>query len=289
MTHTSTTSKVMPALTALTLILGTTALTAPAFASATEQLQDDVHDGAQGGGQVPQPMIEIALDDVKAPEQSSGGILSWFGFGSKPVVKGEIKAEETPMAEEKTAQLVEPVKKSGGWFFGWGSSPKVEGETVGVTADKDAVDTSLPNISALNTQTDDPSEKLAKLESQLALYAKKRGRPVEDLTMSIFQATGDPVDDLTRHVASTSLNDNNIQFDDAGKVLRRVTDINGVVMPVHTSLQYFVEHKNKGKLQTTWFDGSSIDSKLMASPEKKYTFLKVARKSNKDALLWQKN
>jgi hypothetical protein len=262
------TSKALPALTALALILGTTALTAPAFASATEHFQEDI----QGGGHVPQVMTDIALDDVKAPEQSSGGFFSfgWLGFGStKAVVVAEVKTEETPV------QAV----KSGGWF-GWGSS-----KDSGVTPLSTPV-SSLPS-STDDTKTDDAAEKLAKLESQLALYAKKQGRNVEDLTKSIFASSSDEVSALTQHFAHTSLNDA-IQFEGAGGALRVVEDISGIAMPIHANLFYFVEHKNKRQLHKTWFSGSEIHAKLKVTPDKKFTFLKVTNEAKENApVLWQ--
>lgn len=273
------TSKALPALTALALILGTTALTAPAFASATEILKEDAQDGAQTGGNVPQVMTDIPLDDVKAPKQSGSWFSGWFG-GSKPVEKMEVKEEEKP---------VQP-QKSGGWsFFGWGSPAGENKEVALVGSSLPAVtptpDPSLPG-GTVDSTPDNPAGELAIFKAQLARYAQKKGRALEDLSQSIL-ASGDDVNMLTQHLAQASLSDG-IQFDDGGDVLRLVTDINNVAMPIHASLFYFVEHKNKRQLHKTWFSGLDIHNKLMDAPQKKFTFLKVAREEGESALaLWQ--
>lgn len=281
------TSKALPALTALALILGTTALTAPAFASATECLKDDVQEGGQGSGTVPQVMTDIPLDDVKAPEQSSGWFFGLFG-GSKPAAPVDVKTEEKP---------VQPTKSSGWSLFSWGSSndeSKVVEE--GVVQGSGAL--SLPMVtpmstptsslpgSTVETSTDGSAEELARLKAQLERYAKSKGRNFDDLSQSIF-ASKDDVNALTQHLAQTSLGDT-IEFDNAGDLLRVVVDVNSIGMPIHSDLFYFVEHKNKRQLHKTWFSGSSIHSKLLEAPEKKFTFLKVTRENHESTpALWQ--
>lgn len=273
------TSKALPALTALALILGTTALTPPAFASATEILKEDAQEGAQTGGSVPQVMTDTPLDDAKAPEQSGGWFSSWFG-GSKPVAKVDVKVEENPVQ----------TSKSTGWsFFGWGSSA-VENKEVSAGGTPLPAVTPAPNSplpgSTVDSSSVNPAEELANLKAQLARYAQRKGRDMEDLSQSICASGGD-VNILTQHLAQASLSEG-IQFDDAGDVLRLVTDINNVVMPVHASLFYFVEHKNKRQLHKTWFSGLGIHNKLTDAPQKKFTFLKVAREEGESALaLWQ--
>lgn len=257
------------------LLLTSSSVSTTAFASATEVLNDE-RDSETSNSKT----IEQLQHDQENKQEEKKGFFAYF-FGSS--AKASEPSKSIASDDTSKASPQEESKKSVGWFS-WFSS-KEEAPTT---------DSDNPTTSP-NTHVDkklSAEEELALYKEKLALYAKKNGREPEDLTQSIF---GGSLDSLSQNLSQIDLNsdDDNktVKLDTIqDDILRVVTDVKNVVMPIHASLGYFVEHRSRKIIRTDWFTGIQINQTLSMTPDKKYTFLKVATDAHESAkVLWSRN
>lgn len=274
------------------LLLATSSLVSTAEASLTEQVEGETQTPSIQVSHT--PIEEHVLEDGSSASAQSGGWFNgWFG-GSKP--------SSTPVAQTVEA----PKEESTGWFGGWfsGSKPstKIESESASTSESDEAH--SLAQTASLHqpsatptpsTSAIDDASNTAKsdFEKQLALYAQSKGRPVEDLMQSIMiaQPSTSSVDALTDQLSAMKISARKVDsvlYIDAldEQPLDTIKDAAGISVPLFSKIHYYVQHRESKAQKTEWLTGAAIFEKLISTPSKKYTVLKIAENASHDPI-WE--
>ncbi|MGN6670086.1 MAG: hypothetical protein ACTHJ4_00925 [Candidatus Nucleicultricaceae bacterium] len=257
------------------LLLATSSLVSTAEASLTEQAKDESQTPSIQA-QVHIPIEEHVLEEG-APVQSGGWFGGWFTgwFGSSSNPKAvESATLTTPEAE------VDPATTQ---------TPSSQPPSVTPTPSTSSVDDA-------NTTETAETIRLKQLEAQIALYAQKHGRTEADLMQSIMIAQPlaelpESVDTLTEQLGAMKISvqkaDKTLYINAPGEdQLSIIKDAAGLSVPLYSKIHYYVQHRESKTQKTEWLTGVAIFEKLISTPSKKYTVLKIAETASHEPI-WE--